>query len=40
MGNINTGTHTSLGMNLMEFTFYGAKKKSYVLGDTKNNFVF
>ena len=31
---------TSIGMNLMEFTFYGAKKKSYVLGQGKNSFVF
>lgn len=27
-------------VNLMEFTFYGSKKKSFVLGDNRNNFVF
>ncbi len=26
-------------INLMDLTFYGSKKKSYVLGENKNNFM-
>lgn len=30
----------SIPINLMEFTFYGAKKKNFALGECKNSFVF